>query len=133
VTLLLEVWNEKKAEFMPQIVDFKRATKHLSRWVAAVHALLKLIWPKQHPMIDLLLLMVDLRAEKQWLERLKQNEPQHEDILCQVFRLITNIEGVDHIFKNGIHALEQRMRLLLWREDEKIVIQDPPLQIQGTR
>jgi hypothetical protein len=64
-----------------------------------------------------------LRTGKQVLKNLKAKDPQHEKLLCYVFRFITNKEGLEEKFRDGIRGLYKSIKRCFPRKDEKIVVE----------
>ncbi|KAF1947613.1 hypothetical protein EJ02DRAFT_390638 [Clathrospora elynae] len=74
-------------------------------------------------LVDRLLAMNDLRALRlKWKNMSSVDGLSAEDLLVQAFRVMTNTEGSEYLFKDGLARLELGMFDFLRSEDSKIVM-----------
>ncbi|KAI4959166.1 hypothetical protein J4E86_002888 [Alternaria arbusti] len=75
-------------------------------------------------LVDRLLAMNDLRAMRlKWKNMSSIDGLSPEDLLCMAFRVMTNTEGSEYMFKDGLARLELGVFEFLRSEDAKIVMQ----------
>ncbi|RAR03787.1 hypothetical protein DDE82_004874 [Stemphylium lycopersici] len=75
-------------------------------------------------LVDRLLAMNDLRAMRlKWKNMSSIDGLSPEDLLCMAFRAMTNTEGSEYLFKDGLARLELNVFEFLRSEDSKIVMQ----------
>jgi hypothetical protein len=75
-------------------------------------------------LVDRLLAMNDLRAMRlKWKNMSSIDGLSPEDLLCMAFRVMTNTEGSEYLFKDGLARLELGVFEFLRSEDSKIVMQ----------
>jgi hypothetical protein len=120
--LLLEVWMEKKTE-VSQIEAYKLTTHHLMCWttVAQIFFDHKWSWHKFTQM-ERARSMDALRTGKRVMNNLKEKDPLHEILLCSAFSFITNIDGLDEQFRDGIRGLYHSIEQCFPEEDERFVL-----------
>lgn len=75
-------------------------------------------------LVDRLLAMNDLRAMRlKWKNMSPIDGMSPEDLLCMAFKAMTNTEGSEYLFKDGLARLELGVFEFLRNEDSKIVMQ----------
>ncbi|PWO27113.1 GTPase SAR1 [Pyrenophora tritici-repentis] len=75
-------------------------------------------------LVDRLLAMNDLRAMRlKWKNMSPIDGLSPEDLLCMAFRAMTNTEGSEYLFKDGLARLELGVFEFLRNEDSRIVLQ----------
>lgn len=75
-------------------------------------------------LVDRLLAMNDLRAMRlKWKNMSSIDGISSEDLLCIAFRGMTNTEGSEYLFKDGLARLELGVFDFIRSEDAKIVMQ----------
>jgi hypothetical protein len=75
-------------------------------------------------LVDRLLAMNDLRVMRlKWKNMSTVDGLSPEDLLCQAFRVMTNTEGSEYLFKDGLERLNTGVFEFLRSEDAKIVMQ----------
>ncbi|XP_014557104.1 hypothetical protein COCVIDRAFT_98098 [Bipolaris victoriae FI3] len=75
-------------------------------------------------LVDRLLAMNDLRAMRlKWKNMSPIDGMSPEDLLCMAFKVMTNTEGSEYLFKDGLARLELSVFEFLRSEDSKIVMQ----------
>jgi len=75
-------------------------------------------------LVDRLLAMNDLRAMRlKWKNMSPIDGLSPEDLLCMAFRAMTNTEGSEYLFKDGLARLELGVFEFLRSEDSRIVLQ----------
>ena len=75
-------------------------------------------------LVDRLLAMNDLRVMRlKWKNMSPVDGLSPEDLLCQAFRVMTNTEGSEYLFKDGLERLNGGVFEFLRSEDAKIVMQ----------
>ncbi|KAL6711150.1 hypothetical protein ACN47E_005681 [Coniothyrium glycines] len=74
-------------------------------------------------LVDRLLAMNDIRIMRlKWKNMSTVEGLSPEDLLCQAFKVMTNTEGSDHLFKEGLDRLNSGVFEFLRNEDAKIVM-----------
>lgn len=74
-------------------------------------------------LVDRLLAMNDIRIMRlKWKNMSTIEGLSSEDLLCQAFKVMTNTEGSDHLFKDGLDRLNGGVFEFLRNEDAKIVM-----------
>jgi hypothetical protein len=74
-------------------------------------------------LVDRLLAMNDLRALRlKWKNLSPIDGLSTEDLLCMAFKVMTNTEGSEELFKDGLAGLELGAFSFLRSEDSKIVV-----------
>ena len=75
-------------------------------------------------LVDRLLAMNDLRVMRlKWKNMSTIEGLSPEDLLCMAFRVMTNTEGSEYLFKDGLDRLNGGVFEFLRSEDAKIVMQ----------
>ncbi|KAH9871909.1 hypothetical protein J1614_006167 [Plenodomus biglobosus] len=75
-------------------------------------------------LVDRLLAMNDLRVMRlKWKNMSTVDGLSPEDLLCQAFRVMTNTEGSEYLFKDGLERLNGGVFEFLRSEDAKIIMQ----------
>lgn len=76
-----------------------------------------------HEMVDRLLAMNDLRVMRlKWKNMSSADGSSAEDLLCSTFAVMTNTEGTEYLFKDGLDRLTDGIFEFLRSEDMKILM-----------
>lgn len=110
---------------------FDLISKILTAWLNERHAITALrhslaVQPGVNPngLVDRLLAMNDLRIMRlKWKNMSTIEGLCPEDLLCMAFRVMTNTEGSEDLFKEGLQRLNGGVFDFLRNEDAKIVMQ----------
>jgi hypothetical protein len=74
-------------------------------------------------MVDRLLAMNDLRLMRlKWKNMSSAEGLSSEDLLCRTFAVMTNTEGAEYMFKDGLDRVNDAIFAFMRREDMKILI-----------
>ncbi|KAJ5051176.1 hypothetical protein J3E72DRAFT_204581 [Bipolaris maydis] len=75
-------------------------------------------------LVDRILVMNELRAMRlRWKNMSPIDGMSPEDLLCMAFKVITNTEGSEYLFKDGLAKLELSVLEFLSSDDNKIILQ----------
>jgi hypothetical protein len=125
------LWSHDEASFRAELPQhFDLVSKILTVWLDERQAIASLRHSMQanhgvshRQIVDRLLAMNDLRAMRlKWKNMSSIDGLSSEDLLCMAFKVMTNTEGSEHIFKDGLASLECGIFEFLRDEDLKIVI-----------
>ncbi|CAG5150334.1 uncharacterized protein ALTATR162_LOCUS2628 [Alternaria atra] len=126
------LWFHGEALFRAELsTQFDLVSKILTAWLHERQAIASLRHSMQaNPgishvgLVDRLLAMNDLRAIRlKWKNMSSIDGMSPEDLLCMAFRAMTNTEGSEYLFKDGLARLELGVFEFLRSEDSKIVMQ----------
>ena len=74
-------------------------------------------------MVDRLLAMNDLRVMRlKWKNMSSADGLSSEDLLCRTFAILTNTEGTEYLFKDGLDRLNEGVFEFLRSEDMRILM-----------
>ena len=126
------LWFHGESLFRTELsTHYDLVSKILTAWLHERQAILAL----RHSMyanpevphaalVDRLLTMNDLRAMRlKWKNMSSVDGMSPEDLLCMAFKVMTNTEGSEYLFKDGLARLELSVFEFLRSEDSKIVMQ----------
>ncbi|KAF1830498.1 hypothetical protein BDW02DRAFT_99260 [Decorospora gaudefroyi] len=125
------LWYHGEPLFRTQLpTHYDLVTKTLTAWLHERHAIAALRLSMQAGagvshvgLVDRLLAMNDLRAMRlKWKNMSSVDGLSPEDLLCMAFRVATNTEGSEYLFKDGLARLEVGVFEFLRTEDAKIVM-----------
>ncbi|KAI5372142.1 hypothetical protein J4E82_009199 [Alternaria postmessia] len=126
------LWFHGESLFRAELPQhFDLVSKILTAWLHERQAIASLRHSMQaNPgvshvgLVDRLLAMNDLRAMRlKWKNMSSIDGLSPEDLLCMAFRVMTNTEGSEYLFKDGLARLELGVFEFLRSEDSKIVMQ----------
>jgi hypothetical protein len=126
------LWFHGEALFRAELPQhFDLVSKILTAWLHERQAIASLRHSMQaNPgvshvgLVDRLLAMNDLRAMRlKWKNMSSIDGLSPEDLLCMAFKVMTNTDGSEHLFKDGLARLELGVFEFLRSEDSKIVMQ----------
>jgi hypothetical protein len=126
------LWFHGEALFRAELsTHFDLVSKILTAWLHERQAIASLRQSMQaNPnishvgLVDRLLAMNDLRAMRlKWKNMSSIDGMSSEDLLCMAFRGMTNTEGSEYLFKDGLARLELGVFEFLRSKDAKIVMQ----------
>lgn len=128
------LWNLKAVVFRQQMgYLYDVQSKVLLAWIEERRKISQLRCSMENEpgvpapeMVDRLLAMNDLRVLRlKWKTMNSQDRNQSlspEDLLCRTFAAITNTEGTEYLFKDGLDKLNDSMFEFLRSEDMKIMM-----------
>lgn len=126
------LWYHGEALFRAELgPHFDLISKILTSWLherqaitALRHSLASQPGVSPVGLVDRLLAMNDLRVMRlKWKNMSTVDGLSPEDLLCQAFRVMTNTEGSEYLFKDGLERLNDGLLEFLRSEDAKIVMQ----------
>ena len=125
------LWQYGTAHFHKQIGPlFDLQTKVLFSWIAERRMLAQLrqaiaLRPgvSAAEMVERLIAMNDLRVMRlKWKNMSSADGLSAEDLLCRTFAVMTNTEGTEYLFKDGLDRLNESVLEYLRSEDLKILL-----------
>ncbi|KAE8826908.1 hypothetical protein PTNB85_06818 [Pyrenophora teres f. teres] len=126
------LWFHGEALFRAELpTHYDLVSKILTAWlherqaIAALrHSMASSPGATHAGLVDRLLAMNDLRAMRlKWKNMSPVDGLSPEDLLCMAFRAMTNTEGSEYLFKDGLARLELGVFEFLRSEDSRIVLQ----------
>ncbi|KAI8936939.1 hypothetical protein NX059_006167 [Plenodomus lindquistii] len=126
------LWYLGEPNFRAELgLHFDLVSKVLTAWLherqaitALRHSLASQPGVSHVGLVDRLLAMNDLRVMRlKWKNMSTVDGLSPEDLLCQAFRVMTNTEGSEYLFKDGLERLNNGVFDFLRSEDAKIVMQ----------
>ncbi|KAF2852313.1 hypothetical protein T440DRAFT_553718 [Plenodomus tracheiphilus IPT5] len=126
------LWYHGEPSFRAELgPHFDLVSKVLTAWLherqaitALRHSLASQPGVSHVGLVDRLLAMNDLRVMRlKWKNMSTVDGMSPEDLLCQAFRVMTNTEGSEYLFKDGLERLNGGVFEFLRSEDAKIVMQ----------
>lgn len=128
---LQSLWYHGESVFRRELgPHYDLISKILTLWIHERSAIIALRHSMAaHPgvsstgLVDRLLAMNDIRIMRlKWKNMSTIEGLSSEDLLCQAFKVMTNTEGSDHLFKDGLDRLNGGVFEFLRNEDAKIVM-----------
>lgn len=132
LTRLHTLWYHGEPLFRPELSPhYDHVSKILTAWLherqaisALRHSLAAQPGVQAAGLVDRLLAMNDLRVMRlKWKNMSPIEGLSPEDLLCMAFKVMTNTEGSDYLFKDGLDRLNGGVFEFLRTEDAKIVMQ----------
>lgn len=126
------LWYHGESIFRTELgPHFDLVSKVLTAWLlerqaitALRHSLASQPGVSHAGLVDRLLAMNDLRVMRlKWKNMSTIDGLSPEDLLCQAFRVMTNTEGSEYLFKDGLDRLNSGVFDFLRSEDAKITMQ----------
>lgn len=126
------LWYHGEPLFRPELsTHYELISKILTAWMnerqailAFQHSLASQSGVSPAGLVDRLLAMNDLRVMRlKWKNMSTVEGLSPEDLLCMAFRVMTNTEGSEYLFKDGLDRLNGGVFEFLRSEDAKIVMQ----------
>ena len=127
------IWQTNEAQFRSQLGPlYETQSRILYSWMEErrqiqqlQHSMDKAPGLRQSEMVDRLLAMNDLRLLRFKWKAMKAQDASGqtisaEDLLCRTFAMITNTEGTEGVFKEGLERLNDLLFEFLRSQDMKI-------------